>query len=116
MTAGHFGAQAYALLADGRADPSANDSRALRSASVYGCVEVVQALLADGRADPSANVSQAIRWASQAGYVQVVRLLVADGRADRCVGIVQGRHFKRGTAVRACVSGRSAWFASANCV
>ena len=43
------------LLKDGRADPTAMNSRALRKAAEFGHSKVVQELLKDGRADPAAD-------------------------------------------------------------
>ena len=57
------------LLQDGRADPSAFVSEALRYASLYGHSEVVRLLLQDGRADPSAYESEALRYASDRGHL-----------------------------------------------
>jgi hypothetical protein len=71
-----------ALLADGRADPAADDSIVLRRAAAIGHVDVLQALLADGRADPAARNSEALLNAAYNGHVDVMRALLIDGRAD----------------------------------
>jgi hypothetical protein len=75
-----------ALLADGRADPAASWSVALRYAAYYGHVTIVQALLADGRADPAADNSSALRLAVRNGNASVVQVLLDDGRADPAAG------------------------------
>lgn len=102
-----------ALLADGRADPRSNDSESIRIASERNSVQKVRALLADGRANPRANNNEAIRWASFRGNVEMVRALLADGRAALRVAIHTGRDCDETDVVRACVSGRGAWFACA---
>jgi hypothetical protein len=71
-----------ALLADGRADPTATHSLALRDAAYSGHLPCVLALLADGRADPAARDSAALYTAAAAGHTDVVRALVMDGRTD----------------------------------
>jgi hypothetical protein len=55
---------------------------AIRLASKYGHVEVVNLLLNDPRVDPSFYNNDAIRWASENGQVQVVTLLLKDPRVD----------------------------------
>jgi hypothetical protein len=79
------------LLADGRADPAANDSAVLRCAVDRGHVEpvlahqqlrIVKLLLADGRADPAANHSAALGVAARRGRTDFLLALLADGRAD----------------------------------
>jgi hypothetical protein len=45
-----------ALLADGRVDPSKNNSVMLRAAAYDGRSAIVDALLADGRSNPDAVV------------------------------------------------------------
>jgi ankyrin repeat protein len=71
-----------AFLADGRANPAACSSYALRLSALYGHTAVVEALLEDGRADPAVDRSRALRTASWKGHVRVVRALLGGGRAD----------------------------------
>jgi hypothetical protein len=72
-----------ALLADGRADPAADDSAMLRMAVRLNHLGVVQALLADGRADPAACNSIVLADAAHTGArAHIVRALLEDGRAD----------------------------------
>jgi len=51
------------LLEDGRADPSAQNNKAIQEASNYNCVEVVKLLLANPRVDPSVYDNIAIKSA-----------------------------------------------------
>jgi hypothetical protein len=69
-----------ALLADGRADPAADESATLRYAAYSGHVGVIVALLLDGRADPSARLSEALSMAAGRGHLDIVQAFVADGR------------------------------------
>jgi hypothetical protein len=70
------------LLADGRADPAARKSSALRHASRRGFFGCVHTLLNDGRADPGARGCEALREATRAGHADIVRVLLKDGRVD----------------------------------
>jgi hypothetical protein len=70
------------LLVDGRANPAADDSLALRQAAYYGHLGVVRALLSDGRADPAAENSYALWCAAGRGDAGIVAALLANGRAD----------------------------------
>jgi hypothetical protein len=74
-------AEVNRLLALG-VDPSANDNTAIRWASLYGYLDVVNRLLLDPRVDPSANDNIAIRWASLYGHLDVVNRLLLDPRVD----------------------------------
>jgi hypothetical protein len=87
---GHVGI-VWLLLADGRADPAANDSLVLSHAVDSGHVapervhrelRIVQLLLADGRADPAASHSAALGVAARRGRTDFLLALLADGRAD----------------------------------
>ena len=90
------------LLQDGtgRVDPSADNNYAIRFASFYGHIAVVDRLLQEGRVDPSADdiiticcdgrviSSEAISafgWASICGHIAVVERLLQDGRVDSSV-------------------------------
>jgi hypothetical protein len=75
-----------ALLADGRANPCANNDCAVRAAGYTGHIGVMRVLLADGRANPAAVSSESLVAAAEAGHTQVVYALLADGRADPTVG------------------------------
>jgi hypothetical protein len=80
-----------ALLADGHADPAAQNSDVLRCAARYGHTAALRiaaaranepaltALLADGRADPAADGSAALQFADN---LDIVSALLADGRAN----------------------------------
>jgi hypothetical protein len=70
------------LLVDGRADLTADCTRALTLAAWNGDVATVQALLADGRADPAADCSGGLTLAARRGQIAVVQALLADGRAN----------------------------------
>ncbi len=70
------------LLADGRADPTAEKNYAIVRSSINGNADIVKLLLADGRADPAARNNYAIQWSSQKGHADVVRLLLADAHVD----------------------------------
>jgi hypothetical protein len=50
------------LLADGRADPTKNDSHVLRVAATCGSHAALQLLLEDGRADPAAALKQLLMF------------------------------------------------------
>ena len=71
-----------ALLADRRANPLAQGSVCLWSASMNGHTEIVKALLADGRADPRAGDNACLFLACKSGHTEIVKALLADGRAD----------------------------------
>ena len=70
------------LLLDPRVDPSAEDNRALRGASLHGHLSVVDRLLQDPRVDPSAEDNHAIQLASKNGYIEIVKRLWRDPRVD----------------------------------
>lgn len=94
------------LLADGRANPRADDSGSLRWACLCGHVEVVRMLLADGRSNP------APRWgASMREYARVVRELLTDARARRDVVVPASQH-RRSAVLRMCGC-HTAWWACA---
>ena len=79
------------LLGDGREDPCAYHSLALRYAAYHGFDRVLQALLTDGRADPTARNDDALRYDARYCFdAPVVRALLADGRSDPG-GIVRSR-------------------------
>jgi hypothetical protein len=69
-----------ALLADGRADPAARHSAALRTAALVGHLRVMQLLLWDTRADPRAvtrcgvaawsMVLPAVRWRNRREWIR----------------------------------------------
>ena len=63
-------------------DPSANDNRAIRSASSNGHTDAVKLLLADPRVDPAADNNEAIRAASRHGHAEIVKILLDDPRVD----------------------------------
>ena len=65
-----------------RVDPSAGNNEAIRRASGYGRVDVVDRLLQDVRVDPSADSNYAIRYASCNGHIAVVDRLLQDRRVD----------------------------------
>jgi hypothetical protein len=70
-----------ALIAQG-IDPSAGDDAAIRAASAWGHLAVVERLLEDPRVDPAAGDNFAIRAASEEGHLAVVERLLADPRVD----------------------------------
>ncbi len=76
------------LLAEGRADPTVDDSNVLYDACRKGHLNIVKALLADGRADPTEDESIALREAAKAGQDHEVGQLLEDSRADpqACAG------------------------------
>ena len=59
-------------------DPSVDDNYAIRMASIYGHVAVVDRLLQDGGVDPSNYKNYAIRLASGKGHIAVVNRLLQD--------------------------------------
>jgi hypothetical protein len=69
-------------MQDGRVDPSACDSDAVRSAAQYGHLAVVERLLQDKRVDPSAIDNSAIGLAAHDGHLAVVNRLLQDLRVD----------------------------------
>jgi ankyrin repeat protein len=75
-------AEVASLLADGRADPAAEDNGALALAVASGHVAVVEALLRDGRADPAACRCCLLGQAARDGNTAILQALLADGRAD----------------------------------
>ena len=72
------------ILVDGRVDPGADESRALRYA---GTEEVATRLLGDPRVHPEAKGSSALFMASSHGKIGVVRALLHDGRSDPTVNL-----------------------------
>jgi hypothetical protein len=68
------------LIADGRADPAANNNKAIRSACKYGHIEVLKILLSDKRTDPSCNNNQCVRRACKRSYLEMVKLLIEHPR------------------------------------
>ena len=61
---------------------SANNNLAIREASEYGYVDVVELLLDDPRVNPSTDNNYAIREASVNGNIKVVKLLLKDSRVE----------------------------------
>ena len=77
------------LLLDESVDPSFNNNSAIRYASNYGYIAVVDRLLQEKkRVDPSADNNYAICWASNNGHIAVVDRLLQDvrGRVDPSAG------------------------------
>lgn len=72
------------LLADGRADPSADKSRVLRQAVESRDKELVEMLLRDGRANPADENSEVLRIAARMKDKIMLEILLRDGRADPC--------------------------------
>jgi len=70
------------LLIQGGVDPSAAHNWAIRFASAYGHLSVVERLLQDARVDPSAANNRAIQTASNYGHLSVVERLLQDARVD----------------------------------
>jgi hypothetical protein len=72
------------LLADGRADPTEDDSYKLRFAAYNRMEAITVAMLADGRADPSAYRSDALYGAMRSAVrhrdMSIVEALLRDGR------------------------------------
>ena len=63
-------------------DPAAGGNCAIRNASLFGRLEIVQFLLRDRRVDPSSRSNNAIRLASRHGHLTVVEALLQDPRVD----------------------------------
>ena len=61
---------------------SAEDNRAIREASKYGCKDIVEFLLKDPRVDPSARYNSPICQASSNGHKEIVEMLLRDARVD----------------------------------
>ena len=72
----------FKLALERGADPSYVNNYAIRWASYYGHIEVVELLLKDSRVDPSDCNNTAILWASSNGHKEVVELLLKDSRVD----------------------------------
>ncbi len=70
------------LLADGRADPSENNTDIIQWASAGGHTDIVKLLLSDPRVDPSAKNNAAIKESSEYDHKDIVKLLLADPRVD----------------------------------
>jgi len=70
------------LLADCRADPSANGNDSIKIAAKNGHQQVVRLLLADSRVDPSVNNNEALYVASRFGHQHIVSLLLTDSRVS----------------------------------
>jgi hypothetical protein len=68
------------LLQDPRVNPSADNNSAIRLASQFGHIAVVDRLLQDPRVDPSADNNSAIYLASQFGHIAVDERLLQDKR------------------------------------
>jgi len=63
-------------------DPSADNNKAIISASKNGHTLAVKLLLTDPRVNPSARDNEAIRMASINGQIDVVKLLLIDKRVN----------------------------------
>jgi len=61
-------------------DPSSNGNNAIRMASSYGHLSVVERLLQDPRVDPSCYGDEALQYASINGHLSVVKRLLMDPR------------------------------------
>ena len=72
------------LLNDGRADPAADDNKALLTAVNCDHVDIVRAILLDGRADPSFQNQRALWQAAETQNLAVLALLLTDSRTTPC--------------------------------
>jgi hypothetical protein len=91
------------LLEDGRTDPNADESIALRTAVLYENMSMIKLLLDDERVDPSVKNNELILWAARGGnsrtteyipedlgvitpfHVELAKLLLKDRRVDPSV-------------------------------
>jgi hypothetical protein len=102
------------LLADGRANPAAWDSAALRFAVFRKFTGVVQALLVDGRADPAAWDGFALDFAARCGQLEIVASLLACGRACQAAAMARALAVAESNDVRGCILGWQRWLRRRN--
>jgi len=74
--------QIVELLLTLGADPRYKENKAIRRASEYGHLDILNRLLQDERVNPSDDNNYAIRRASSNGYLAVVERLLQDERVD----------------------------------
>ena len=68
-------------------DPSVDNNHAIKSASLFGQLEVVRLLLEDPRVDPNeCHLNSPLELACDHGHIEIVRLLLTDSRVDPSVG------------------------------